>query len=178
MFTNKFLKCKRYFFTILFLLLFVLIFVAKSCNFDIHDAMMPEEIQGLKLSRKVTGSEAAKIITRLHGLNIIPEGNVILYYFSEDKQATIYVSFFQQQFQAARYFFEMVKKIRDDSSGFNQYQQFKIREFKIHSVWGNGQTHYLFAHYNYLFWLAIDYSIAGKGLAQILEVDEIELPVM
>ncbi len=159
-------------------LLVVLPVVTFSCNFDIHQAMMPNEIQGLELFKKVTGKDAAEIISRLHMKDVSSQDNIILYYQSEQNQATIYVSYFQYLFLADKYIHEMRKKIREEDTGFSQYAQFKARGLDINSVVGYSQIHYFFAHYNYTFWLAIDRSIARKGLAQILEVDEIELPLI
>lgn len=149
-------------FTLLFVLLFTLISCSQNKNY------LPDNFFGLTLTRKLTGDDAKSFVDKLHFQNVATTSNEIGFYKGEKGEAIIYISYYESKEKAFEDEIRMTKKISPENSAFIMGSYIEINERKIYRTFGMGQTHYVFTHYNSLFWLSVETVGAEKFLEEYL----------
>ncbi len=139
---------------------------------------IPERILSVPLSQLISGKEAAKIVSRMHGKDVAPKATVIGVYGAERETAVIYISQFPSDSKARRYLRKMCRSMGKGSSGFGHHVDFKVDTMDVHFAVGMGQIHYFYALEDRLYWLAVDPHIARPALAEVLNVQVENVPTL
>lgn len=154
------------------------VLITLGCSREKAGDPLPQEIQGLKLLRSASGSEAAAMIARLHGKEVAPSANYIGHYGTGPNHIMLYVSRFKSEKNAQDVLNRMSKRIGKGSSGFVHHLKFDVEGTTIHVVLGQGRVNYFFGKRKNLYWLGIAPSMARFGLAQLLKVDVKKIPTL
>ncbi len=152
------------------------LFLIVACEQSSPEITLPASIQGLSLTRVISGDEAEKLIERMHEKSIAPDKNRIGFYTGGPHRAILYVSSFGSPQKAANRLEKMSDEIGTGSSGFSHHVQFTVETNPIHLVIGHGQVHYFFARSQYLYWLSIDARLARNALAELLQATPEKIP--
>ena len=124
-----------------------------ACAADAGDSL-PAEIFGLKLEKKLTGQQAVDFINKLHMKTVAAEENEIGFYRGEKGEAVIYVTKYNNEADAEKYYRKMTKRISPERSPFMKGDYRNILEREVYTTFGMGQTHYVFADGAELFWIS------------------------
>lgn len=144
---------------ILLALLFPLLAQAQT-----HPDGVPPQIGPLKLVKSLQGKEAQSFLNRLHKKEVAPKVSWMGQYSSNSYQATLYVSVYETQAQAAGASRTMTARIKSGNQVFRHYAETTNRGLKISRCLGLGQVHWFFHFRDSLFWLAVDPPIASRSL--------------
>ncbi|NOX36773.1 MAG: hypothetical protein GXO78_04470 [Calditrichaeota bacterium] len=139
---------------------------------------VPASILSVPLQQLISGKEAAKIVSRMHGKDVAPKETVIGIYGENREVAIIYISQFPTDGKARRYLRKMCRRMGKGSSGFGHHVDFKVDTLDVHFAVGMGQIHYFYAIEDRLYWLAVDPHIARSALAEVLDVKEDQVPTL
>lgn len=137
---------------------------------------LPEAIHGLPLIEEHSGEDAVAMIRRLHGEDVAPDETRIGIYGPEDLRTVLYVSRFPTESEARSQLEDMTSRLSEGARGFGHHNQFDVKSKQVHSVFGQGQVHYLFADGEELKWLAVPPRLARPALAEVLGVPVGEIP--
>ena len=128
---------------------------------------LPEQIAGLPLSTKMTGTQATEEFDMLHNQQFpLTSGAVGIY---GEQKAALWVGGAPFKFMAAGMVTAMRDKIAEGQSPFTPIDEFKDGGRTIYALEGMGQKHFYFQSKNLIIWLAADPSIADEALKQTLE---------
>lgn len=145
-----------------FLLSSILILSQISCS-NKKDSL-PENISGLKLSRKMSGEKAKESVNKLHFQPVTETENEIGFYKDEISEAIIYVTHYQNAKDSQTDYTKMTKRISPENSVFINPQFFQLDEKEVYQCFGMGMTHFVFYHDVDLFWISVDTHIAREFL--------------
>lgn len=130
-------------------------------------APLPEQLVGLPLSMKMTGTQATREFDMLHNQHFpLTSGAVGMY---GEQQAALWVGGAAFKFMAAGMVTAMDNKISEGRSPFTQAGELNSGGRTIYALEGMGQKHYYFQSKNLVIWLAADPSVADEALEQTLE---------
>ena len=129
---------------------------------------LPPALGTLRLEQTFTGSEASAIVNRMHGKGVTPKSNAIGVYKGASGTATLYLSIYEEQRDAAGARNDMIAGIRTGRTPFSGLEQKTLRGHDISSCIGQGQAHYFFAVGPALYWLAVDFPVAAPTLEALL----------
>ena len=146
--------------------IFAVIFLT-GCSKQIDP--LPNEISGLKLDKKLTGKDANDFLSRMHSGEVGSAKNEIGFYSGDQGGATIYVSYFEDKFQARDEESKMTDKISLGKSAYTNGIQYYIDGQKIFKCTGYSQSHFIFSLEANLYWLTADTEIDRKLLSDYLE---------
>ncbi len=147
-----------------FFLLTVLFLTSCSLNSE----YLPEDIFGMRLTKKLTGEEAKKFVNKLHGKTVADTENEIGHYRGDRGKALIYVAHYQKPEDARRYYGEMTEKISLGKSVFISPEFIDIGGKKVYRTFGMGQSHYIFLYNKNLFWISVDTFIGKKFVEEYI----------
>ncbi len=125
--------------------------------------LIPAEISGLKLEKKLTGDEARAFVDNLHFQAVAPSVNEIGFYEGGETPAMLYITHYSTKDTADYYFLKMAEKISPENSVFIRGEFMDVDGHNIYRCFGMGQTHFVFAKDRYLIWLSVD-TIRGKDI--------------
>lgn len=145
-----------------FLLSSILILSQISCS-NKKDSL-PENISGLKLSRKMSGEKAKESVNKLHFQPVTETENEIGFYKDEISEAIIYVTHYQNAKDSQTDYTKMTKRISPENSVFINPQFFQLDEKEVYQCFGMGMTHFVFYDDVDLFWISVDTHIAREFL--------------
>ncbi len=148
-------------------LLLLTVILLTSCS--LNTEFLPDEFQGLRLTKKLTGDAAKSFINKLHHKSVTDIGNEIGFYKGNITRAAIYVTRYEKLQDARRYFGEMTKKIIEEKTPFINPEFINFKGLKVFRTFGMGQTHYVFIYDKNLFWLSVDTYISKKFLEEYLK---------
>jgi hypothetical protein len=146
-----------------FLLLLLLIGCSSKKN------LLPEEFFGLKLQKKLTGSEAKKFVDELHFQEVAPDQNEIGFYSSPIGNSIIYITYYNDERIAQTEYEKMINKISPENSVFINPEIVNISGKDIYRCFGMGQSHYVFAYGKELYWISVDTHFGKKFIEEYLE---------
>lgn len=152
------------------ILIFLFLVFQISCS--VKSDLLPENISGLKLLRKMTGDAAKGSINKLHFQPVTETENEIGFYEGEIGEAIIYVTHYQNAKDAQTDYAKMTKKISQENSVFINPQYFQIAEKEVYQCFGMGMTHFVFYHDMDLFWISVDTHISQEFLKNYINITE------
>ncbi len=115
------------------------------------------QIDGLKLTKLVSGHEAIKAINKLHGTPIRVLRGFIAHYKAKQQKATIWVSEAYSEDLADKQIKIMISKMKSSKrSPFSQYNASDFRKTKVIGFHGMGQIHYVFRINKWVYWVSAD----------------------
>ncbi|GAB4370739.1 MAG: hypothetical protein Kow0042_13120 [Calditrichia bacterium] len=130
---------------------------------------LPEQINNLKLEKKMLGEEAKNFVNKLHFQSVASEKNEIGFYQGEEGKATIYVTHYNSSEKAREDWKRMTEKISPKNSVFIGGDHFKVKGRMIYRCFGMGQTHFVFTNEKQLFWISVNTMIGQKILSAYLD---------
>ena len=145
--------------------LLMIIFLT-SCSFN--NEYLPEDLFGLRLTKKLTGEEAKSFVNKLHGKTVAETENEIGLYKGDAGKALIYIAHYKKPEDAKKYYDKMTKKISLGNSMFIGSEYVDIGGKKIYRAFGMGQSHYIFLHNKELFWISVDTLFGKKFVKEYL----------
>ncbi|MGD9489675.1 MAG: hypothetical protein AB7W47_16765 [Calditrichaceae bacterium] len=143
------------------IVLIFLIFSLFSCAGE--KDLIPAEISGLKLEKKLTGDEARAFVDNLHFQAVAPSENEIGFYEGGETPGMLYITHYSTNDTADYYFLKMTEKISPENSVFIRGEFMDVDGHNIYRCFGMGQTHFVFAKDRHLIWLSVD-TIRGKDI--------------
>lgn len=129
---------------------------------------IPQEFMGLKLQKKLTGIEAKKFVDELHFNEVAPDKNEIGFYKSAEGSAIIYITYYSDESTSRAEYKRMINKISPENSVFINPEFVEINGREIYRCFGMGQSHYVFANRDELYWVSVDTHIGIKFIEQYL----------
>jgi hypothetical protein len=138
------------------LILFLMIsaIILSSCTRP--DTFLPDEIFGYKLSDKITGEQAKKMVDQLHFREVSPSFNEIGFYHKESGPLTVYVSRYRNSEEADSVLQKMSRKIIQDKQVFILGDYITFQDQKMFRCFGLSQTHFIFIRGRYLIWMSVN----------------------
>ncbi len=137
--------------TILIVQSFILIFLS-SCS--VNKNYLPEKFDNLKLIKKLSGDNAKDFVNRLHFGKVASSKNEIGFYEGDNKNAVIYITFYNSDQTAQIEWKKMTDKISPHNSVFYGFNNIEINGLDIFSCFGMGQRHFVFYKDKVLFWIS------------------------
>ncbi|HES59408.1 MAG TPA: hypothetical protein ENO18_03165 [Caldithrix sp.] len=131
--------------------------------------MLPQDLLGYSLVDRTVGTEAQKIVNKIHLKPVTDTPNEIGYYQKGDDKAIIYITNYSSDDDAQADLIKMVDKISPQNSVFLNGGQVEINKITAHRYFGMGQTHFIFRVDNILVWLSVDTMIANEFLESYLQ---------
>jgi len=129
---------------------------------------LPSALGTLRLEQTFTGSEASAIVNRMHGKGVTPRSNAIGMYKGASGTATLYLSLYEEQRDAAGVRNDMIAGIQTGHTPFSGLEWRTIEGHDLSYCIGEGQAHYFFAVGPSLYWLAVDFPVAAPTLEALL----------
>lgn len=128
-------------------------FVVSRCTRS--DTFLPDEIYGYRLSDKITGEQAKKMVDQLHFREVSPSFNEIGFYNNESGPLTVYVSRYSDGEKADSALQKMSRKILEDKQVFILGEFITFQDQKMFRCFGLSQTHFIFTRGRYLIWMSV-----------------------
>jgi hypothetical protein len=136
---------------------------------DILSPVLPARLGAMTLSARVSGTDAAAIVNRMHGEEVAQAKNFIGLYSSMAGNATVYASIFSSPSAAQSAVLAMSSRISGGAPEFSHYREFSSRGQQVSMCTGLGQIHYFFARGRTLYWIAVDPPVAAGALQRLLD---------
>lgn len=136
------------------LIIAALFILFSACS--VQKEYLPNNVFGLSLTKKLTGSEAESFVNRLHYGTVAANENEIGFYSSEKGSAVIYISYYNSYDEANEILLQMVEKIENVPSPFEGGDSFELSDHIIYRYSGLGQSHFVFSSDNVLLWISAD----------------------
>ncbi len=130
-------------------LLFLVLFYSCTSNQN----LLPDEIYGLKLQKKLEGKEALAYVNKLHFNKVTNEENQIGFYAGRNGMAVIYVTIYRDNEKATNAYHKMTDKISPLNSVFYGSSIENINGKEIYTTYGMEAKHFVFVNDNNLFWI-------------------------
>jgi hypothetical protein len=151
------LKQNRFLLVILFLI---------SCS--INSKYLPEDFFGLRLTKKLIGTDAKEFVNNLHFQNVSELENEIGFYEGKAGSAIIYITHYNTIETTKDNYKKMVNKIGPENSVFFKPEYLKLGGMEIYRCFGMGQSHYVFPYNKELFWISVDTQFGKKFIEEYL----------
>lgn len=127
-----------------------------------------DELNGMRITKQISGEEAQKVIDKLHGKSVTPVDNSIIFYKGENGEAILYVSFYSDTNDAVAGYNKMVELISDGNEVFGHFHAYEINSQPLSMCLGMGQAHYFFYKNHFLYWLSCDMPIAQATVVDLI----------
>ncbi len=152
-----------------FLILFLTAALLISCSRK--EDLLPGDIDGAKLTKKITGDEARILVDKIH-FSPVAAGreNEIGYYDKNGNQSTIYITYYGNSEEAIADFDKMTKKISPGNSVFVAPSFIDFTGLKVYRCFGMGQAHFVFVHNNALIWLSTETVFSKSFLGEYIKL--------
>ncbi|MBN2425631.1 MAG: hypothetical protein JXR46_15535 [Calditrichaceae bacterium] len=115
----------------------------------------PSSLLEFKRVKMIKGQEADEFVNRIHLRPISTDINTIAFYEADEKTAVIYHTEYEDKNRAIEDYKNMIGKISPENSAFVGGKQIQIENKTVYRCFGMGQTHYVFYHNNFLFWISL-----------------------
>lgn len=130
-------------------------------------APLPEQVAGLPLTTKLTGTDATEEFSMLHNEHFpLTSGAVGIY---GNNQVALWVGGAPLAYIATQLVIAMRDKIAEGNSPFTPVSERQDGSRTIYALEGMGQRHYYFQSKNLVIWLAAEPALADEALQQSLE---------
>jgi hypothetical protein len=131
--------------------------------------LLPENFQGYILTKQINGEEAQWFANKLHSQTVATSKNEIGFYLNGNRSATIYISHYENKKLAQTAFKNMTDKISPQNSVFIEGTFLDVNGVRVYRCFGMGQTHFVFANEEKLFWLSVETTSGKQFLTKYLE---------
>lgn len=148
------------------LILFILLNIT-ACSSKTD--LLPEDFFGLKLDKKLTGSEAKQFVDNLHFNSVAQDKNEIGFYSSKVGSAMIYITYYGSDKLSYSEYEKMINKISPENSVFTNPEFVNINSKIIYKCYGMDQNHFVFAEKGELFWISVDTHLGEKFIKAYLD---------
>lgn len=132
----------------------LIIFVLLGCN-DRKD-FLPTNLFEYRLTNRLSGEAAKDFVNQIHFGEVTSTNSEVGFYEDKNIPAIIYVTEYESLSLAKKDFDKMTRKISPENSVFINGEYLNIKDKRIYRCFGMGQTHFVFYHKNYLFWLSVN----------------------
>ena len=150
-----------------FVLMLLIVLLGCSSSADIAS---PEGIGEKERVRVVDGSQAARIINRMHNQSVAADANLIAEY-GKEKKDFLYISYYADQKQAKKAFDLMIEKMAAAKKGpVFHLMQLNTYTKPVYFTLGMGARHYIYQSGNYLLWLQTYQSFDDKIPPRLLRL--------
>lgn len=139
---------------------------------------LPTELGALRLQQHIFGEKARRLINQMHGKGVTPRANAIGLYADEMGEATLYLSIYDEEDEAASTLKKMIDGIATGFTPFSDFQQRRIEGQDVAYCTGDGQAHFFFAAGKALYWLAVDFPVADETLRALLHAVKPSSPIV
>lgn len=130
----------------------------------------PQKIGQNERTRTISGNQAANIINKMHGQSVAADANAIVEY-GKEKQDILYISYYEDQYQAGKAFELMIDKMASAKQGpFFHLMPLSKYKNKAYFTLGMGAGHYIFISGKFLLWLQTHQSFGGELPSQLLNL--------
>ena len=147
----------------------ILLIILLNCTSSTKNPI-PYKIYNLTLKQKIAEPDATQQINKLHFQNVAAEKNEIALYEGPNSVATIYVSYYRDNETCQSEYEKMTHKISPENSVFIGGTYLEINKLEIYKCFGMGQTHFVFAIDQILFWVSITTLIADDFIVNYLDI--------
>lgn len=137
---------------------------------DDTEFVVPEKIASLPKTQVVSGIEAIKQISRLHGKPIVITQGYIAQYAAEGREITLWVSVSPSNQEGEELFRVMDEKM-PNSKVFTNREVVKVKNKDVIKVLGMGQKHYYWVNGKYNYWVAINGMDAAPVLEEVMKLE-------
>jgi hypothetical protein len=134
---------------------------------DLVSVDVPDRLHGLVLVERMSGSDAQQLIALLHPGPLAPAESRVGFYAAGEQRAVLYVSRFPSEEAAAEQLGQMASAIGHGRAGFGSHTEADIGGTVVHSVVGQGRTHYFYVRDGDVVWLAADAGVAQMALTAL-----------
>ncbi|KAA3617691.1 MAG: hypothetical protein D8M58_00955 [Calditrichaeota bacterium] len=131
---------------------------------------IPPKIFNLTLKEQIEDPDATQQINKLHFQNVAAEKNEIAVYEGPNSVATIYVSYYRDNKTSQSEYEKMTQKISPENSVFIGGTYLEMNKVEIYKCFGMGQTHFVFAKDQLLFWVSVTTVISNDFIAAYLDI--------
>ena len=128
----------------------------------------PSKIIEYTIVKKISGSEAQKIVNQIHLQPVAETESEIGFYENGPDKAFIYITYYKSEEAAQVNLLTMINKISPDNSVFIDGGKLAIADIVIYRYFGMGQTHYTFRIRKIIIWISVDTMIARDFLESYL----------
>ena len=142
-----------------------IMFLFPGCR---EKTVFPEKITDNQLTRVLSGTEAKRIVDRIHLNNVATEDNSIGFYEGSSGQSIIYITVYNSQEMADTEWKRMADKISPENSVFVMGSVSDWDGKKVYRCFGMGQTHFVFTHNSMLIWVTTETTSAKSFLENYL----------
>lgn len=145
-------------------------FLLSGCSRAPSGPPFDPHIEGLKLTKLVTGDEAIKAIDKLHGRPINMARGFIAHFEGDHDKATIWVSEPTPQELAQKQLAVMLHKMKSNRRlPFRNYRVLDTEGIRVIAFDGTEQIHYVFRDNKWVYWISADTNRIDKILRHILK---------
>jgi hypothetical protein len=137
---------------------------------DNDERLVPVALGELRLSERLSGAAAQELINHLHAKGVAPERNEVGFYRGPGGNATLYVSVYSTEANAAEAELQMARRIRQGNPIFGEYKERTVAGKRVSECYGMDQVHYFFSHDVRLYWLGVDPPRAEETLEELLRL--------
>lgn len=151
------------------LCLLVLSFLPLTPSFQSAQSGLPVVVGPLKLLKSFEGKEAQSFLDSMHDKKVAQKSSSRGEYRSGNQQATLYVSLYGAQAQAATSWKKMADRIRGGNPVFGHFQQLVDRGITVGRCVGLGQVHFFFYLKKRIYWWAVDPAMSTESLHNLID---------
>ena len=130
-------------------------------------AVMPKSICGDLLTEVITGAEADKILTEMHGMGLATTQFEIGYYGAKADNNILYLSIFSDEQTAKQDYMSMSMKMANGTAVFSPLSVVHKEDQVRFTTTGMGKMHFLYREKNILIWWQGDSTTMDAAIADL-----------
>lgn len=130
---------------------------------------LPEYLYNFKRTDFLQGAEAEEFVNKLHLKTVVSVKSEIAVYQGEKEPLTIYITYYDNPDTALQEMQKMIDKMTSTETVFIKGENISINDQQVFRCFGMGQTHYIFAVDDKLFWVSVGTLIAADFMEYYLD---------
>ncbi|MCB9057412.1 MAG: hypothetical protein H6627_02535 [Calditrichae bacterium] len=115
------------------------------------------------------GKEAEEFVNKLHLKTVVSEKSDIAFYEGSGGTLTVYITYYQDNKIARQEMNRMINKMQTTETIFIKGRRMEIADQDVFRCFGMGQTHYIFALDEKLFWVSANTMIAADFIEYYMD---------